>query len=318
VTAAARAARIVGWLAIGAVGCRGADLPPQPSEAQRLNAEGLRRLDRGEADAADDLFRAALQEAELTDDLQSQAEAWNNRGALAFARGRCDEAWQFHGAALRVHGLRGVRDEGELRAHVNLATVLLACGRRDEARREATEAERLAVTLPKEQTSEDGPKVQLLAAQFLLEDGNARGAAEQSARVAKDAHKNEDDATEAAALAIQGTALEREGQLVEARARLEEGLTLDRKRQAPVQVATDLRALGRVAEAQRDWGRASAYLVRSARIARRLGALDAAAVDLEHAVELAKRAGSKADALAAAAELDVVKSARDAARVRAD
>src|SRR6202044_871833 len=95
------------------IGC-GSAPPPAPSTAQRLNAEGLVRLDRGEGDEADDAFQSALQEAELVDDLQSQAEAWNNRGALAFARGHCEDAWKMHAAALRIHQLRGVRDEGEL------------------------------------------------------------------------------------------------------------------------------------------------------------------------------------------------------------
>ena len=72
-------------MALVLAACAGPKVGPPPSAAARLNAEGLRRLERGDDAGAEEMLRGALREAELIDDLTSQAEAWNNLGALAMA-----------------------------------------------------------------------------------------------------------------------------------------------------------------------------------------------------------------------------------------
>jgi tetratricopeptide (TPR) repeat protein len=295
-------------LFIATAGC-GSKPPPDPSSAERLNDEGLRALDRGETDAADDLFRRALGEAELVDDLRSQAEAWNNRGLVAFGHGDCEGAWRDHAAALRLHELRGVRDAGEVRTRENLGTALLACGRRDEARVQLTLALTLAGSL---KDAGEAMRARLGLASLALAEGRADDAVAQ-ARVVTDARKEvRDEGTLAAALALEGAALEAKGDLAGARAKLEDAVAVDRKREVPGSVAADLKALANVAERAGEAARASAYLLRAARIDRRMGALEDAARELARARDLAAK-GSADEAEAIAAELAIVKEAADKA-----
>jgi tetratricopeptide (TPR) repeat protein len=303
--------RVAVALGVAVVAC-GGKRPPEPTTAERLNAEGLTRLERGEGEAADDLFRNALMEAELVDDLKSQAEAWNNRGVLAFSRGDCEGAWRDHAAALRLHALRGVRDAGEVRTRVNLGTALLACGKRDEARTNLTEAEGLARSLKDEH---EATRARLGLAGLALAEGRAEDAAKGARAITES--KPDDDATRAAALALEGTALEAMNHLSEAKARFEAAADVDRRREAPTSVASDLKALARVAERAGDAGLASAYLLRASRIDRNLGALDVAARELARAKDLAARGNATYEVEAIELELEVVNAAtakRDAGR----
>jgi tetratricopeptide (TPR) repeat protein len=194
----------------------------------------VRRLERGDAKGAEETFRDALEEAALVDDLQGQAEAWNNLGALAMARGRPDEALSCHRTALHFHRARGTPDLGEIRSRANAGAALLALGRVAEA------------------------EIDL-----------------------------------AAALAVEGAALDALGDASAARARFEEALDIDRKREAPFAVASDLRALSRLAERRGDLAAASSYLARSARIARWMGDYDRALRELRRALSLAREADSR-------------------------
>lgn len=100
--------------------------PPAIGAADRLNAESVRRLSRGDGAGAEETARAALKEAVLGDDLRGQAKALTNLGALAFARGQLDEAIErFRSAGALHRGLAPV-DDGESVALTNLGTVLLA------------------------------------------------------------------------------------------------------------------------------------------------------------------------------------------------
>jgi tetratricopeptide (TPR) repeat protein len=284
-----------------------------PTTAQRLNSEGLLRLERGDSATADDMFRDAIAEAELVDDLKSQAEAWNNRGGIAFLKGSCDGAVEAHSIALRLHALRRVRDEGELRTRVNLANVLVTCGKREEARPHLREAEALAAKVPK---SKEAVAARVAAATLQLSDGNAQGALGAAGPLVEDARKLEAPGVLAAALALSAEVKEASGDLAGARVDAEEALELDRKREAPPAVATDLRILARVHERLSDAATASALWLRYARIERRLGNLDEATGGLGRARELAARAGAAVEARAIAEEERLVRAAQAEAALR--
>ena len=301
----------LGLALLGAAACGGPGGPPPPTTAERLNAEGLFRLERGELDVADDLFRRALGEAELVDDLQSQGEAWNNRGALAFAQGQCEGALGAHGAALRVHRLRPDAGASLLRTHANLGSVALACGQPDVAKRNIDEALRLAATLTGKEHEADVLRARLARAALRLEEGDVAGALADAADVARGGDARKDDALRAGAAALTGAAEERRGRFVEARRAFEEALRIDRERQAPLAVATDLRALARVAARLGDGTAAASYALRGARIARRTGDLAAAAAGLRHARALAS---SPEEVAAVEAELRAVEAALGAPR----
>lgn len=279
------------WLLVAAPACGGsAVVAAKPSAAQRLNAEGVRRLDRGDTKGAEATFWDALEEASLVDDLKGQAEAWNNLGALAMARGKPEEALGCHTTALSLHRARQVRDLGEVRVRANLGSVLLALGRVSEAEVHLTAADALASEL-------DQAPAALLArvglASVALHKKEAARAAERAKAAAHEAREAADFGALAAALAIEGAALASLGDLASARARYEEALDLDRRRESPIAVAEDLRALSAIAARAGDSAAASSYLARSARIARWMGDYARAERELRRALKLARDAASR-------------------------
>lgn len=293
------------------LGCGGGSSRPPATAAQKLNAEGLRRLERGDAEGADAMFREAVREAELVDDLTGQSEAWNNLGALATARGEPRAAWAYHASALRLHRASGApRDAGEVRTRMNLASAMLASGRVPEAKEQLAEAIRLADSL-------GTPRAALMArvglAAIALRSGDGPGARQQAAAAAAEARLATDDGALAAALSVEGAALELSGDRAAARARLEEALAIDRKREQPAAVADDLRALARLAEASGDRAAAASFLARASRIARRTGQLDVAESELRRAIALAEAAAPD-DVAELRAELAALVTARERAR----
>jgi tetratricopeptide (TPR) repeat protein len=282
--------------------------PPRPAAtaAQRLNGEGLRRLERGDEEGAEQLFRDALREAELVDDLLAEAEAWNNLGALAAARGDARGAWASHAAALRLHQARGVRDKGEVRTRTNLGGAMLLAGEAEPARIQFTEAVALARALGDPGA---GRMAQVGLAAARLRQNQAPAAREEAAQAAASARAADDQGALGAALSIEGAALEIEGRLDEARARYDEALAIDRQREQPAAVAEGLRSLARVAEKQGDRQGAAALLGRGARALRRLGRLDEAEADLARAITLA---GPGPEAEALEAERKAIQGARAA------
>ena len=134
-------------MALALAACAGPKLGPPPSAAARLNAEGLRRLERGDDAGAEEMLRGALREAELIDDLPSQAEAWNNLGALAMAKGDAQRALGAHTRALGLYRAANVRGVGEIRTRGNLGAALLASGRIADAGAQFDEAARLATRI---------------------------------------------------------------------------------------------------------------------------------------------------------------------------
>lgn len=262
----------------------------KPTAADRLNGEGVRRLERGDSIGAEEAFRGALDEAALVDDLKGQAEAWNNLGALAMARRQPEEALRCHSAALELHRGRGARDQGEVRTRSNVGSALLALGRYDKAEAEFTAAIRLAGEL-------EDPGAALLAktglASVALHKKDAPRAAALAREAAAEARAKDSSSALASALCVEGAASSALGDLAAAKASFEEALSIDRRREDPRQVASDLRALSAIAERQGDLAAAASYLVRSARIARRSGDLDLAERELGEALRLARRASSK-------------------------
>ena len=294
---------LLGLLALAGCGSPPAARPPA-SAAHRYNGEGLRRLERGDLKGADEMFHDALREAELVDDLVGQAEAWNNLGALAAARGAPRDAWAYHAGALRLYQLRGAPEPGQIRAHANLGGAMLLAGAVDEAEAQFRAAAALAEQLGR-------PAAAALARVGLAAAELRRGKGEQAAALAHQeadgARRRGDEGAQAAALSIEGAALELLGRLAEARARHEEALALDRRREHPGAVRDDLRALARLSERQGDRGGAASYLTRAARVSRRMEDLDASEAELRRAISLL---GEGEEARRLAAELEAIQEAR--------
>jgi tetratricopeptide (TPR) repeat protein len=95
-----------------------------------MNNLGLLYIDAGQFDRAEPLYRRAL------DLVPDYAEAWNNLGMLYARTERPDEAMDALGEALRL-------SETPM-AHRNMAWVLLALGRRDEAKAHLEQARQLS------------------------------------------------------------------------------------------------------------------------------------------------------------------------------
>jgi tetratricopeptide (TPR) repeat protein len=302
---------LVALLTCGALGCGSPPArAPEPTSAERFNAEGLRRLERGELDGAVEMFRAALREAELVDDLIGQAEAWNNLGAVAMVQDAPERAWSNHTNALRLYRLAEVRDLGEVETLTNLGSALLASGRPEEARTQFEEAVELGETL---KGAEAVTVARVGLAAVALQAGDFTEASQQAAAAGKSARRRGDVATLAAALAVQGAAAEAMGELRRARALFNEALEIDRKREVPHAVRDHLRALARVAQRQNDEQEAAALLTRCARISRWLGQLDAAESELRRASEAAAAASSRQIDDAIQLERRLLEVARDQA-----
>ena len=196
---------------------------PPPSAAARLNAEGLRRLERGDDAGAEEMLRGALREAELIDDFTSQAEAWNNLGALAMAKGDAQRALGAHTRALGLYRAANVRGVGEIRTRGNLGAALLASGRLVDAGAQFDEAAKLAARIGEPSAarqSQVGLAVVALAqgdaarALTLVEAANFGGTRGSPGSASRGEHE---DAALAGALAVQGGAHEALGQWDDAR-----------------------------------------------------------------------------------------------------
>jgi tetratricopeptide (TPR) repeat protein len=303
-----RADRFAPWVLVALLAsCASAPAgAPVLSPVQRLNAEGLRRFERGESDSAGEAYHAALREAETVDDRAGQAESWNNLGALSFARGELDEALMMHLAALRLYERCSPRLVGEVRARSNLGMVLHAMGRNAEARTQFDAAAKLS-----EHLGQAGPALLARAGMAAVQskEGNAAAARAMAEKVAQQAHAAGDKDAEAAALAVLGDALQALGDRQGARARLEEALALDRERRMPFAIAEDLRALSRVASAAGRRAEAADYLLRCARVSRALGQLELAEQELSQAAQLLVES-TEPDKVIVNQELEAVRRAR--------
>lgn len=105
-------------------------LKTDPEDVAAMNNLGLLYIDAGQFDRAEPLYRRAL------DLVPDYAEAWNNLGMLYARTERPDEAMDALGEALRL-------SETPM-AHRNMAWVLLALGRRDEAKAHLEQARQLS------------------------------------------------------------------------------------------------------------------------------------------------------------------------------
>lgn len=283
------------------LGCGGSKSEPPPrTPAQRLNAEGVRRLDRGDVPGAEQMFRDALAEAELVDDLPAQAEAWNNLGALAAARHDAREAWAAHANAVRLYASSGKRVAGEVRARTNLGSAMLGLGRRDDAKAEFERAVALANELG-DSTLALYARVGLAAAALQEKDAKRAGELARGAREA--AERANDEGAVTAALSVEASAAELGGDDASARKLFEAALDRDRKREQPAAVAADLRALARLEARLGRRPESARYLVRLAKLERRLDALDRAEQALTEAVALFPPGDEKTLAEAELAEL---------------
>lgn len=273
--------------ALSLAGCGGAPQPrPAPSAASRFNAEGLRRLERGDLSGAEGMLRDALREAELVDDLPGQAEAYSNLGALAAQRGDADGALAMHLAALRAHLAAGAGSRGEARSRTNVGGALMAVGRRDDARAEFTRALAISDAL-------GDAKVGLTARVGLATLALSRSP-EEAERLAREAaelaRKLGDDAALASALVAEGVSKEARGDRAGARARYDEALALDKRREDPGAVADDLARLSRVEELLGRRDEAASLSARRSRVLRRMGRIGDARREMERAASLARGA----------------------------
>src|SRR6185436_12086049 len=132
---------------------------------------------------------------------------------------------------------RGVRDLGEVRTRANLGSALLALNRITEAEAELSAAVALAVELGE-------PAAALLAKTGLASASLHRKAPERAASLAQEAaaeaRANENSSALASALAVEGAARSALGDPAAARICFEEALAIDRRREDPRAVASDL------------------------------------------------------------------------------
>ncbi|MCC6647107.1 MAG: tetratricopeptide repeat protein [Polyangiaceae bacterium] len=296
----ARVALMLGLSILGA-GCGGAP-PPRPpvTSASRFNAEGLRRLERGDLGGAEGMLRDALREAELVDDLPGQAEAYSNLGALAAAQGDPAGALAMHTAALRAHLAAGAGTRGEARARTNVGSALLSVGRRDDAAAEFARAREIARALSDERV---GLVARVGEATLAL-----TRSPEEAERLARDAaalaRSLGEQAPLASALVAAGVATEARGDHAGARALYDEALSLDKAREDPGAVADDLARLSHVDERLGRRAEAASFAARRSRVLRRMGRLADARAAMERAASLATGADAEsyrveADALRA-------------------
>jgi tetratricopeptide (TPR) repeat protein len=293
-------------VALIVVGCSSAP-PPEvpPTRVALANAEGVRRLESGDPRGAEEAFLRALSVAELEDDLDGQADAWNGLGVLARERGAAAEAVALHRRALGLHGQAG-STEPEARTRMNLGTALLDLGKNDDAR---AQFEAAATAWDKLDRPREAARATTGTASAKVRAGDRSGLELARASEAT-ARKLGDEPGLASALAVESAALELQSDLPGARAALDEALALDRKHEAPHATLADLLALARVAEKQKDLAAAGAFLARAARIEKRLGQIDACARDLSRAAQLLEGGGKKPEAQEVRAELEAVEAAR--------
>lgn len=288
--------------ALAVTGCGSPPAPrPAPTAASRFNAEGLRRLERGDLAGAEGMLRDALREAELVDDLPGQAEAYSNLGALAAQRGDRDGALVMHTSALRAHLAAGAGTAGEARARTNLGGALMALGRRDDARAEFTRAIAVSDALGDARVG--------LTARVGLATLTLTTSVDEAERLARDAaglaRKLGDDAALASALVAEGVAREARGDRDGGRARYAEALELDKRREDPGAVADDLGRLSQVEESLGKRGEAASLSARRSRVLRRMGRLGDARAAMERATTLA----TGAEAAAYSVEADALREA---------
>jgi tetratricopeptide (TPR) repeat protein len=267
-----------------------------PTPVERLNIEGVERLERGEGEEAQELFRGALAEAELVDDLTGEAEALGNLAGLARDRGQLSEAIASYGRALSCYEDLGTRVPAEVRTRTSFAIALLDAGDIARAERELTSAVSLAASLEK-------PDLALSARATLASVALRRKDPQRAMLLAREveiaAEKKGDASALGAALFVDALAREAEGDRNGAHDRAEAALATDRGRRAPLAVADDLELLARLS-LPTDKARAAAYWARSALVYERLGRPDAALAALESALEAAKgsaRAAAIQDAI---------------------
>jgi tetratricopeptide (TPR) repeat protein len=316
-SAAARAApALVLLLAAGCLfGGSEKDATPPPTRVEELNAQGLRRLGRGDVAAAEKFFERARREAELIDDLAGQAAAWNNLGAVAMARGAPEEALADHDRALALHGYGGA-SAGRARTQLNRGGALLALRRTDEAGQAFGAARAIYAKL--EAPSGVARAEVGLAAIALTRGsaGEAEAAADRALAALSEAKEKSDAespsegdlATRAAALSVQGKARARRGDLAGARRRFTEALAIDRDREASDAVAGDLRALAEIAERTGDLAAAADYLERVARLEKQRGEPRAAERDLARIMRLGATRRDDAMVVGAAEEIAALRT----------
>jgi tetratricopeptide (TPR) repeat protein len=287
--------------------CGSAEPPLVETPAQTRNVEGVRRLDRGELDMAEDAFQAALREAELVDDLGRQGETWSNLGTVAMARGDFLGASSCFTRALAIYAQSPARGRSEVSARANAGSALLELGRIGEAKGQFYQAARLAVQVG---DARGGLLAQIGLATVTLRSGDASAAQKLAADAKARAEALGDRAIVGAALGVQAGGLEAGGDLVRAVEVYEQALATDREAGNPVSVLADLRGLGRVATRRGERGKAALLLARAARVEKSLGRFEEADADLGKAVSLARGALADEDLAALEREREALQKAR--------
>jgi tetratricopeptide (TPR) repeat protein len=291
-------------------GCSGPKPVPAATPVQKLSAEGVHRLERGDYTGAAEMFKQTLHEAELVDDLRGQATAWNNIGSLGLAQGDLAVAVSALGHAVRFYRQIKEHGLGELRARVNLGIAQLASGDVAAARGQLTEAQRLGDSLGK-------PREAWLAEVTLgsadVKSGQASTGAERAQRALIWARSAHDLAIESAASLVLGSAFQAQGDLDGALSSYERALEIDRTRQEPSAILEDLRALADLYKQRGQLSLAGDVLARRGRVAKRLGRLDVAEADMAWALEFGAKEMHVDDVDALRIEYDAIRAVRGAA-----
>lgn len=293
------------------LGCSGPKAVPAATPVQKLSAEGVHRLERGDYAGAAEMFKQTLHEAELVDDLRGQAMAWNNIGSLGLAQGDLPTAVSALGHAVRFYRQIKEHGLGELRARVNLGIAQLETGNVAAAKAQLVEAQRLGDSLGK-------PREAWLAEVTLgsaeVKSGQASIGADRAQKALVWAQSNHDLAIESAASLVMGSALQAQGDLEGALSRYDHALEIDRTRQEPSAILEDLRALAELYKQRGQPSLAGDILARRGRVAKRLGRLDVAEADMAWALEFGAKEMHVDDVEALRIEYDAIRAVRSSSR----
>ena len=219
-----------------------------PALRKAVNLAGAAAFELGELDDAEAMFERALELARRDNDDLTAARATNNLGAIADMRGRRDSALALYQLAIPAYQRLG-HPLGLAESYHNMAITLRGASQLDGA----DEYERRAIEFAREAAS---PRLAAMAqvgrAEVCLARGDARMAAAQARRAARDFANVPDPVREADALRLTGVALLSIGDHHEARNAIERALSLAHTHGSALVEAESLRARAQLRTATGD------------------------------------------------------------------
>lgn len=219
-----------------------------PALRRGVNLAGAAAFELGELEDAEAMFEHALDLARRDNDDLTAARATNNLGAIADMQGRRDAALALYQLAIPAYQRLG-HPLGLAESYHNMAITLRGASQLDGA----DEYERRAIEFAREASS---PRLAAMAqvgrAEVCLSRGDARMAAAQARRAARDFANVPDPAREADALRLTGIAALSIGDHDEARTAIERAVSLARAHGSALIEAESLRARAQLRAATGD------------------------------------------------------------------